>query len=87
MALYYSLTAKKLDAEQAEVAAHRLGLSMRELEVPELATSGLTAASIGRSLRISGRTVNKHFENAYRKLGAKSRIEAVERSRALGLVE
>ena len=48
------------------------------------AALGLTSAQIAVVLRISVGTVNKHLENAYRKLGASSRVLAIERARARG---
>jgi DNA-binding CsgD family transcriptional regulator len=52
-------------------------LTDRENEVLLLVASGRTAARIGRELRISERTVHKHLENVYLKLGVHDRISAV----------
>lgn len=49
-------------------------LTTRERQVVELLTSGLTANAIGHLLGISGRTVSKHLENAYRKIGRHDRL-------------
>lgn len=49
-------------------------LTARERQVIDLLTTGLTAAAIGRVLGISQRTVSKHVENAYRKLGVHDRL-------------
>ncbi len=54
-----------------------LGLTQRECEVAHLMARGLTAYSIGRALGISERTVHKHLQNAYRKLGVNDRLSAV----------
>lgn len=49
-------------------------LTRRERQVVDLLATGLTAAAIGRLLGISPRTVGKHLENAYRKLGTHDRL-------------
>lgn len=68
-------------------AATRLGLTRRELEVLRHTGTGRTADATGRLLGISGRTVRKHLENSYRKLGCHDRLLAVQRARDLGLIE
>jgi pimeloyl-ACP methyl ester carboxylesterase/DNA-binding CsgD family transcriptional regulator len=47
----------------------RAGLSVRELEVLRLAAEGRTNLEIGDALALSVRTVERHFSNAYDKLG------------------
>lgn len=59
--------------------ARELGLNVRETEVLALAARGLANAAIAGELFVSVRTVEKHLENAYRKLGVHSRDEAVAR--------
>jgi len=49
-------------------------LTARERQVVNLLATGLTARAIGRLLGISARTVDKHLENAYRKLGRHDRL-------------
>ncbi len=61
-------------------------LTGRELAVLELVAGGLITAAIARRLGISPRTVGKHLEQAYRKLGANDRVSAVLRAHSLGLV-
>lgn len=63
-----------------------LGLTGRELAVLELLAQGLTAGSIARRLGTSPRTVHKHLEHLYRKLGVRERLVAVQRGRDLGLL-
>jgi DNA-binding CsgD family transcriptional regulator len=67
-------------------AADALRLTPRELEVLGHVAAGLTADAVARLLRISGRTVRKHLENAYRKLGCSDRLVAVQRARELGIL-
>ncbi|WP_433296216.1 LuxR C-terminal-related transcriptional regulator [Pseudonocardia sp. CA-142604] len=60
------------------------GLTDRELEVVGLATDGLTNAEIAAELSIATNTVKQHLLHVYRKLGARSRVEALHRLRAFG---
>ncbi|POX44191.1 helix-turn-helix transcriptional regulator [Streptomyces sp. Ru72] len=62
------------------------GLTPRETAVLLLLTEALTAAAIGRRLGISDRTVHKHIQNVYRKMGTRDRISTVLRAQRLGLV-
>lgn len=57
--------------------ASRAPLSPRELEVLELAASGLRNQAIAERLSISRRTVEGHFNGILGKLGVSSRLEAV----------
>ena len=67
-------------------AAERLGLTEREVQVLGRVAAGLTAEAVARLLRISPRTVRKHLENAYRKLGCHDRLVAVQRAQSLGII-
>jgi DNA-binding CsgD family transcriptional regulator len=59
-----------------------LGLSRREAEVLAWAVQGRSNYAIGRLLGISGRTVQKHLEHIYAKLGVWNRTEAATRALA-----
>jgi LuxR family maltose regulon positive regulatory protein len=61
-------------------------LSQREQEVLQLVAEGLTNQQIATRLVISIRTVKKHVENIYSKLGVENRTRAVARARAMGLL-
>jgi DNA-binding CsgD family transcriptional regulator len=56
----------------ATVAAH-FALTHREREIAELAAAGRTSPEIGRTLRISARTVDNHLGRVYAKLGVDGR--------------
>ncbi|MER7181719.1 LuxR C-terminal-related transcriptional regulator [Streptomyces hyaluromycini] len=71
--------------EPAESAAD-CALTPRELTVLLLLADALTADAIGRRLGISARTVHKHVENIYRKLGTRDRLGTVLHAQRLGLV-
>jgi DNA-binding CsgD family transcriptional regulator len=62
-------------------------LSRRQLECLCWAEAGKSARDTGQILGISQRTVEKHLEQAYEALGVRTRIQAVVRARALGLLE
>jgi DNA-binding CsgD family transcriptional regulator len=54
-----------------------LGLPPRQRETIELAARGLDNDEIAREMFVSRRTVEKHLERAYRRLGVRNRAEAV----------
>jgi DNA-binding NarL/FixJ family response regulator len=62
-------------------------LSDRQLEVLRLLAEGLTTRQIASRLGIAERTAEAHASVLYKKLGVRSRMEAVGRAIALGLVE
>jgi DNA-binding NarL/FixJ family response regulator len=70
-----------------EASGAKASLSERELEVLQRAALGLTVGQVARRLGISPRTVETHLTNAYRKLGARNRVQALSRASELGLVE
>ena len=70
--------------EGAEVAAE---LTAREHQVLELLSDGHTMRQIATRLGISPRTVETHVAKVYRKLGVRTRVQAVSRAATLGLVE
>ncbi|MFQ5859540.1 MAG: response regulator transcription factor [Anaerolineae bacterium] len=61
-------------------------LTPREWEVLLCLDQGLSNREIAGRLEISVRTVERHAGNVRAKLGVRSRLEAVARARALGLL-
>jgi predicted ATPase/DNA-binding CsgD family transcriptional regulator/DNA-binding XRE family transcriptional regulator len=61
------------------------GLSGRELEVLRLIAVGASNKAIALQLTLSVRTVERHVANAYAKIGARSRAEAVAYAHRHGL--
>jgi DNA-binding CsgD family transcriptional regulator len=59
-------------------------LTDREIQVLQLAARGRTNLAIARTFDVSPRTVAKHLEHIYRKLGVTSRAAAVYRTTAMG---
>jgi DNA-binding CsgD family transcriptional regulator len=66
--------------------ARDIRLTPRELAVLALLAEGLTAASIGRRLMITERTVHKHLQHSYTKLGVTDRLGAVLHAQRMGLL-
>jgi LuxR family maltose regulon positive regulatory protein len=61
-------------------------LTERELELLRLTATGRSNKQIAVALIVSVGTVKKHLNNIFGKLGVQSRIQAVERARALRLL-
>jgi LuxR family transcriptional regulator, maltose regulon positive regulatory protein len=72
----------------ATVANERLPepLSERELEVLALVAAGASNQEIASKLFVSVSTVKTHINNLYRKLGTRSRTQAVARAREMSLL-
>jgi DNA-binding NarL/FixJ family response regulator len=70
--------------EGAEVES---GLTPRERQVLDLLGQGLTIGQIASRLGISPRTVETHVAKLYRKLGVRTRVQAISRAATLGLVD
>ncbi|MFB3737371.1 MAG: response regulator [Candidatus Velamenicoccus archaeovorus] len=64
-----------------------VGLTERELTILRLLAEGLTLRQAGKRLGISARTVESHVAKVYRKLGVKTRVQAMGKAAALGLIE
>ena len=81
--------ASPLEQSGGNGSSHKLEdpLSERELEVLNLLSSGKTNSEVAGDLFVSVGTVKSHTGNIYRKLGAKSRAEALTRARGLGLIQ
>ncbi|MCH6468911.1 helix-turn-helix transcriptional regulator [Sinomonas terrae] len=60
-----------------EGVAEEHDVTSREQEILRLLSKGLTGMAIGHLLGISPRTVAKHLEHAYSKLGCTNRIDAL----------
>ncbi len=70
---------RKVSAKLSQILDERYDskdLTIRELEVLRLVSQGKTNADIGLALSISEKTVEKHMDAIFRKLGVVSRVEA-----------
>jgi len=75
-----------LVTEKAREAAIGTSLSRREIEVLEHVAQGETSKEIAAALGIRERTVNWHIAQAFARLGAGSRSEAVALAMERGIV-
>jgi DNA-binding NarL/FixJ family response regulator len=62
-------------------------LSQREIEALTWSARGKSSTDIAVLMKLSERTVNFHIENAIRKLGVATRIQAAVKGALLGLIE
>jgi LuxR family transcriptional regulator, maltose regulon positive regulatory protein len=65
---------------------HREALTHGETRVLRYLPTNLSAQEIAHELYLSVNTVKTHQRHVYQKLGARSRTQAVEQARALGLL-
>jgi ATP/maltotriose-dependent transcriptional regulator MalT len=78
-------TAEEPAGEMLPVATLRaLGLTRREAEVMQGVARGKSNQEIAAHMTVSVRTVQKHLENVYDKLGARSRTQAVLTAWSIG---
>jgi DNA-binding NarL/FixJ family response regulator len=70
--------------EGSEIEA---ALTPRESQILLLLADGDTMHQIGRRLGISPRTVETHVGKLYRKLGVRTRVQAVAKAASLGLID
>jgi NarL family two-component system response regulator LiaR len=79
------------DGESAPVfdraAWEKLGLTARENEVLQQLVKGLSNAEIAANLFLSISTVKTHVSNLLFKLNVNSRVKAIEKARALRIIE
>jgi DNA-binding CsgD family transcriptional regulator len=69
-------------AQSTAALASLAALTDREMQVLELVALGRTNAAIAHTLGVSPRTIAKHLEHIYRKLGVASRAAAAVQSAA-----
>jgi len=70
----------------ARNSAPAVPLTARERRILQLLSLGRSTAAVGRELEISPATVRNHIQHILRKLGTHSRLEAVMRAAAAGLI-
>ena len=70
----------------AAAAATAVGLTPRESAVLGLLAAGHSARVIARRLGVGERTVQKHLQRIYRKLGVADRLAAVRRAELVGVL-
>ena len=80
------MTERAPEAEPNRVALDAESLSAAELRVLSYLPTNLPAAGIASEIYLSVHTVKTHMRHIYAKLGAHSRVDAVERAREFGLI-
>ncbi len=82
------LTARPREAfERNEAAIVSLGISTRECEVLEMLAAGHANKVIARHLDISPNTVKTHVARLFEKLEVASRTQAIQKARALDILQ
>lgn len=69
-----------------EAELKKLNLSTREYEVLQLLAKGFSNAGIAESLFLSLSTIKTHVSNLYLKMDVKSRTQALEKAKRLGII-
>ncbi|MHA7834180.1 MAG: LuxR C-terminal-related transcriptional regulator [Algiphilus sp.] len=62
-----------------------ISLTAREAQILRLLATGASNETISRKAHVSLNTVKYHLKNIYSKLGAGSRLEAIQRARRVGI--
>jgi ATP/maltotriose-dependent transcriptional regulator MalT len=64
-----------------------MALTDREIEILRLVSIAMSNSQIAIELYVSEATVKRHLTNIFTKLKARSRLDAVNRASALGILE
>jgi ATP/maltotriose-dependent transcriptional regulator MalT len=72
----FSTTSSAPEQPLSSAREHPAGLTLREVEVLRLVAEGLTNPQVAQRLFLSPRTVQRHLNSVYRKLGVSSRTAA-----------
>jgi two-component system, NarL family, nitrate/nitrite response regulator NarL len=72
---------------EAEIRAVRAAVTPRERKILGCLAQALNTPAIARELELTDQTVRSHIQHILEKLGAHSRLEAVVRAKAYGLLE
>lgn len=73
-------------ATGAYAAADQARLTSRQVVVLSLVAQGMTSRAIGSRLRISPRTVERHLQNIYSRIGVSDRVSAVRLATLSGVL-
>lgn len=82
-----SVSRETIDALNRPRSPEHVALSDRELEVLRLTAQALTNSQIAARLYLAEATVKRHLTRIYSKLGAVSRMDAIRKATASGLLE
>lgn len=82
--LYYQFVRNFLLKEKPKQVGH--DLTQRELQCLRLAAQGLTAQEIAQQIGLTCRTVNFHWQNIQKKLGARNKTQSIHLAQIKGLL-
>lgn len=85
--LLIAIIRHRLAAAEKGTEKSEFRLTEREIEVLTWVARGKSSADIATILEISERTVNFHLDNAMRKAGVATRVQAAVKCALLGLIE
>jgi DNA-binding NarL/FixJ family response regulator len=85
-AIAYALSAEDPSAPPSSPSEYPAGLTAREVEVLKLVAEGMTNARIAQELYLSPRTIHRHLNRIYHKLGTNSRASAARFATEHGLL-
>ncbi|HNP08181.1 MAG TPA: helix-turn-helix transcriptional regulator [Cyclobacteriaceae bacterium] len=78
------LTTSRRNGQEIDLNAKRFNLTLREIEIVKLISTGLTYRQIGSELNISQKTVARHVSNVFAKVGAANKVEMINRLASAG---
>lgn len=78
------LATSKRNGYEIDLNAKRFNLTLREIEIVKLISTGLTYRQIGGELNISQKTVARHVSNVFAKVGAANKVEMINRLASAG---
>jgi len=70
-----------------ETELQKLHLNRREYEVLQLLSSGYSNADIAKTLFLSVSTIKSHVSNLFSKMDVKSRTQAIDKAKRLGIIK
>ncbi len=85
-AIACALSAEQPSSPPSRAPEYPAGLTAREVEVLKLVAEGMTNARIAQELYLSPRTVHRHLNRIYHKLGTNSRASAARFATEHGLL-
>jgi LuxR family quorum sensing-dependent transcriptional regulator len=86
MSLYYSFAARRILAPPSPLRSPAVALTPRQRECLQWVRAGKTDWEIGQIIGISEHTVIEHLDEARRRLGVRTRTQAVIEAVARGLI-
>lgn len=81
-----SAMAERMKERESHMTSDQTPLTKRELEILRQLSTGRTLTVIASELHISQNTMKTHLKNLYRKIGAESRHDAVEKAKSTFLI-